>query len=152
MNAILRKYRVFVSSLVFTVAIAGMSAPAVAQLPAGVPGLALPFGVDPMAIGGVGLDLLSGIAIEDGLGAVPLIGADLEIMGSPEGAMAALLALASEQKLPIGLPVIGRKPQKLYGSVIFALLGTYGVPVDGIALPELGATTDTLSAFPIPMP
>lgn len=139
MKTILHKYKMLATSAALILSMGGAALPAMAQLPAGVANLGLPFGIEPTAIGGVGLGLVSGIALEDGLGAVPLIGSDLEIVGTPEGALAALLALATEQQLPIGLPVIGRKPQKLYGSVLLALLGTYGVPVNGIA-------------FPIPMP
>ncbi|WP_373083253.1 hypothetical protein [Zhongshania sp.] len=154
MNAGELKGIMFGAVLAFS--LGGVATPALAQLPGGA-GIGIPFGIDPMAVAGVGVDLFSGIALENGLGAVPLIGSDLATLGTPDGAQAGVLTLAEDQALPVGLPVIGRKPQRLYGSVFFALLGTYGVPLAGAA-PEFDSSlatdnfTEVLTAFPIPMP
>lgn len=59
-----------------------------------------------------------------GLGAIPLIGADLANMSSPDGLLAAAQNFADDQTLPIGFPVIGRRPHRTYGPVILTLLYT----------------------------
>lgn len=98
--------------------------------PTGLPELGLPFGVDPFTVGDTFIAIGAGALAGGGLSGVPLIGEELNGLTTPEGAQAGLEMVVSEQKLPVGIPVVGRQPHKLYGPVFIAILRSNGVPVD----------------------
>lgn len=93
-------------------------------------GVGLPYGIDPVTVGNTFLEIGIGAIEEGGLNGIPLIGEELSGLTTPEGAQAGLTMLATEQKIPVGIPVVGRQPQKLYGPVFITVLRSNGVPVD----------------------
>lgn len=80
----------------------------------------------------VGIDIIESIVSGGGIGAFPLIGSDLDILFTMDGAQSGLTGLLISQELPVGLPVIGRAPIKLYTPVVMTLLGTQGIPLPGL--------------------
>jgi hypothetical protein len=81
-----------------------------------------------------------------GLGGVPLIGADLASLSSPEGLLAGVSGLVENQSLPVAFPVVGRTPIKSYAPVVLTLV--YTVDPTGGQLRNSGLGLPAVPALP----